>query len=234
MTLDRLLSRSGTMSRSQAVEALASGRITVDGRRIVDPGYWVEPARQVVRLDGRRIRAVAKVYWALYKPKGYLTSHGDNRGRPTVYDLLPPELKREGKWIFPVGRLDLDTSGLLLLTNDTVFAERITHPDTKVPKTYLVKINGLLSAEDLQRLRQGLDIGRNERTQAAEVGYLGDNGRFCRLEITLREGKNRQIRRMIEAVGFKVLKLVRTRIGNLTLDGLQPGKIRRIEPSEVV
>ncbi len=234
MTLDRVLSRSGVMSRSQAVEAINAGRITVDGRLIRDPACWITPSRQIVRLDGKRLRAAAKAYWVLYKPKGYITSHGDTRSRPTIYDLLPQELRREGKWLFPVGRLDLDTSGLLLLTNDAVFAERITHPATKVPKTYQVKISGLPAPADLERLRNGLDIGRGEQTAPAAVVYLGDNGRFCRLEITLREGKNRQVRRMVEAIGFKVLKLVRIRIGKLGLEGLQPGSLRRIQPGDVV
>lgn len=236
MTLDRLLSRSGAMSRRMAVDAIAAGRITVDGRQVRDPASWVEPSRQIVRLDGRRLQAAPRAYWALYKPRGYITSRGDARGRKTVYELLPGKMTggQEGKWLFPVGRLDMDTSGLLLLTNDTVFAERITHPETKVPKTYLVKINGLPTPDALARLREGLDIGRGEHTAPAEVSYLGDNGHFARLEFTLREGKNRQVRRMVEAIGFQVLKLVRIRIGKLTLAGLQPGEMRRIKPGDVI
>ncbi len=235
LTLDRLLSRSGLMSRAQAAEAIRAGRVSLQGRRISDPLTWVEAKDPSLRLDGRRLKNAPRQYWVMHKPKGVLTAHGDARGRKTVYDLIAQKLRlgQEGKWLFPVGRLDLDSSGLLLLTNDSIFAERITQPATKVPKTYLVKVNAIVDEAGLARLRQGLDIGRGERSGPAEINYIGDNGRFCRLEITLTEGKNRQVRRMLEALGHTVLKLVRTRIGKLELADLPPGEFRKIRPDQI-
>ncbi len=257
MTLDRLLSRYGVSSRSAASEMIRAGRVTVNGRVANDPLQWVEPATDTVRLDGKRLKKATALYYALHKPKGYITSHGDPQGRPTVYDLIAKALNKTGsaeprrratgreaneaadasaarKWLFPVGRLDQDTTGLLLLTNDSIFAERITNPLTKVPKTYLVKVNTLLQVEEMQRLRDGLDIGRGERTGPAQATWIRDNGRFCWIELRISEGKNRQVRRMIEALGHTVLKLTRTRIGKLSLGDLAPGELRPIQPSDVL
>lgn len=229
MTLDRVLSRLGLASRAAAAEMIEAGRVTVDGRIERNPLAWVEPARQTVRLDRRRLRAARKVYWAMNKPAGVITSHGDPRGRRTIYDLLPPG----ERWVFPVGRLDQDTTGLLLLTNDSIFAERITNPGSKLPKAYQVKLNALATPEAVAQLRGGLDIGRGERSQPAQVRPLRDNGRLSWLEVTIAEGKNRQVRRMMAAVGYRVLKLTRTRIGHLDLAGLAPGQIRPITPADV-
>ncbi len=223
------------MSRAQAAEAIRAGRVSLHGRRVTEPLTWVEAREPNLRLDGRRLKNAPRQYWAMHKPKGVLTAHGDSRGRATVYDLIARKLNlgQEGKWLFPVGRLDLDSSGLLLLTNDSIFAERITQPATKVPKTYLVKVNAIVDEAGLARLRQGVDLGRGERSGPAQIQYLGDNGRFCRLEITITEGKNRQVRRMLDALGHTVLKLVRTRIGKLELADLPPGEFRRIRPDQI-
>jgi pseudouridine synthase len=257
MTLDRVLSRFGVASRSNAAEMIRAGRVTVNGRRVTDPLVWIEPRIETVRVDGQRLRRAPSVYYAMHKPKGVITSRGDPQGRKTVYDVLEVTLgeKRQGKgdnrtgasagqcgavkgkpikWLFPVGRLDYDTSGLLLFTNDSVFAERITSPLTKVAKTYLVKVNAILNEDELARLRAGVDIGRGETSGPAKVSFLRDNGRFCWLEIEITEGKNRQLRRMIEALGYKVLKLVRTQIGKLILGDLPVGSIRAIKPSNVI
>jgi 23S rRNA pseudouridine2605 synthase len=237
LTLDRALSRFGIASRADAAVMIRSGRVTIDGRRVVEPLTWVEPAVQRIRLDGRRLQGARKVYYALHKPRGAITSHGDPRGRATIYDLPSvAALSRSGRqsdWLFPVGRLDQDTSGLLLLTNDSVFAERITNPATKVAKTYLVKINGMLPPQVLDRLRAGLDIGRGESSGPAKVTWLRDNGRFCWIELEITEGKNRQVRRMIQALGYEVLKLARIRIGRLQLAALAPGELRPIRPADV-
>lgn len=232
MTLDRLLSRYGVASRREAAALIAAGRVRVNGQVVRDPLRWIAPASANVTLDLERLKPARKLYFALSKPKGYLTSHGDPRGRKTVYGLLPPELQR--KWLFPVGRLDQDTSGLLLFTNDSIFAERITNPASKVAKAYLAKINGRISAEQLGRLRAGLEIGRGERSGPAKAEVVRDNGRFCWIELEIHEGKNRQVRRMFQALGYEVLKLTRTRIGKLELGGLAPGTLRPIRPSDVV
>lgn len=247
MTLDRALSRAGLASRTVAAQWIAAGRVQVDGRVAHDPQQWVAPERQRITLDGQPLQRPQPMYWALHKPVGYLTSHGDPRGRPTIYDLLGPQLempgqeKREGRpnrararpyqWYFSVGRLDQDTSGLLLITNDSVFAERVANPELKVAKTYHVRVEPPMNAATLARLGGGLDIGRDERAAPCPVRALKRSGW---VEIVLREGKNRQVRRMVEAVGHRVEELVRVRIGKLALGDLPPGKLRRIRPADVI
>jgi len=229
MTLDRVLSRFGLGSRTAARGAIRAGRIKVNGRVIRDPEAWVEPGRDAIHLDGQRLKPARKVYLLLYKPRGVITSHGDPQGRKTVYDLFG----QSGRWVFPVGRLDLDTSGLLLLTNDTGFADFITSPESGIPKTYLVKASGLLTDAAISQLNAGVQMKRGDRAQPERVRRLEDRGKYTRLEVTLTEGKNREVRRMLEAVGFKVLKLVRTHIGPLTLEGLEVGKWRELSSAEI-
>ena len=229
MTLDRVLSRMGLTSRTSAREAIVAGRLKVNGRVVRDPDIWVQPARDVVLLDGNRVKPAHKTYLLFYKPKGVITSHGDPGGRKTVYDYLDVSVH----WLAPVGRLDKDTSGLLLLTNDTNFADLITSPQSKIPKTYLVKTSGLLSDEVIAQLAGGIEMKRGDKAQPVSVRRTEDRGKYTWLEIVLTEGKNREVRRMIEAVGFKVLKLVRTRIGPLTLERLEVGKWRPLTPAEV-
>jgi pseudouridine synthase len=229
MTLDRVLSRFGIASRTAAREAIAAGRVKVNGKVVHDPDIWVEPGTDAVHLDGNRVRAARRIYLALYKPKGVITSHGDPDGRATVYDYLD----QTHKWVSPIGRLDKDTSGLLLLTNDTDFANRVTTPGSGVLKTYLVKLNGIVSDETLNSLAGGVEMKRGDHARPAGVRHIEDRGRYSRVEIVLDEGKNREVRRMMEAVGYKVLKLVRTRIGPVTLAGLAVGKWRELTPQEV-
>jgi pseudouridine synthase len=228
MTLDRVLSRFGLASRTVARDAILAGRVKVNGRVIRDPDKWTEPGSDVVHLDGERLKQVRKVYLLFYKPKGVITSHGDPDGRKTVYDCLGPKVP----WVAPVGRLDKDTSGLLLLTNDTDFANYVTSPDSQVQKTYLVKANMLVSDEVLARLAQGIELKRGDWASPQSVRRVEDRGKYSWLEIVLTEGKNREVRRLLEAVGLKVLKLVRTRIGPCTLEDLQVGHWRDLRPSE--
>src|SRR5213593_3767511 len=232
MTLDRVLSRLGWASRTAAREAIRAGRLKVNGRVVRDPESWVQPEHDVVQLDGQRLKPARKIYLLFYKPKGVITSRGDPSARKTVYDFLR-SLGEEGKWVFPVGRLDKDTSGLLLLTNDTEFADFITNPGSRVSKTYLVKASGLISDEGIEKLTAGVQMKRGDWATPQLVRRIEDRGKYTWLEVVLAEGKNREVRRMIEAVGFKVLKLVRTRIGPLTLDGLEVGKGRPLGPAEV-
>jgi len=227
-TLDRVLSKAGLGSRTDARKWIGSGRVKVNGKLIQTPDHWVDLERDSVTLDDRPIRASEKIYLLLYKPKGYITTYKDPAGRPTVYDLI----QGAGQWVVPVGRLDQDSSGLLLLTNDTRFAERVTNPDYKVPKTYLVKASTLLSDDQLDQLRQGIVLSDGP-TQPATVKRVRDSARSTFVEITIREGRNRQVRRMIEATGSKVLKLVRTGIGTLTIGDLPIGKYRELTPAEV-
>ena len=229
MTLDRVLSRFGLSSRSVACEAIRAGRVKVNGRVVRDPGHWTNPGSDAIHVDGKRLRQAHKVYLLFYKPKGVITSHGDAEGRKTVYDCLG----REVSWVSPVGRLDKDTSGLLLLTNDNDFADFVTSPASRVPKTYLVKANTLVSDEILARMSEGLELRRGDWARPQSVRRVEDRGKYTWLEIVLTEGKNREVRRLLEAVGLKVLKLVRTRIGPCTLEGLQTGKWRTLSRSEL-
>ena len=230
MTLDRLLSRYGAASRSVAREAIRSGRVSVNGRVERDPERWVRPSEDHVQLDGRRLRPERKVYLLFYKPKGVIVSHGDPSGRKTIYDYLG---KEAGRWVSPVGRLDKDTSGLILATNDTAFAHFVTSPESRVPKTYLVKVSGLMDDETIARLETGVQMKRGDQAQPLSVRRVEDRGKYSWLEVILTEGKNREVRRMVEAVGFKVLKLVRIGIGALTLAGLEVGRFRALAPEEI-
>jgi 23S rRNA pseudouridine2605 synthase len=229
MTLDRVLSRFGIGSRTTARAAIIAGRMTVNGRVVSDPDVWVSPARDQFRLDGERLKPARKRYLLFYKPKGVITSHGESDGRETIYNYLA----RDSTWVAPVGRLDKDTSGLLLLTSDTEFADFITSPKSQIPKTYLVKANALLSDQAIARLNAGVEMKRGDWAAPVSVRRREDRGKYTWLEVVLTEGRNREVRRMLEAVGFKVLKLVRTHIGPLTLAGLEVGKWRELTPVEI-
>ena len=227
-TLDRVLSRLGIGSRSDARSWIGAGRVTVNGKVVQSPDVWVDLQADRVALDGRPLVEQQKVYFLLYKPKGYITTYRDPEGRPTVYDLL----KDVSQWVAPVGRLDQDTSGLLLLTNDNDFADRITDPEHKVPKTYLVKTSSVLPEEALGRLRAGVELS-DGTTRPATVERLRDSASSTFLEITITEGRNRQVRRMIEAVGSRVRKLVRTAIGKVVIGDLPIGSYRELSPAEL-
>lgn len=229
MTLDRVLSRFGLASRTVARGWIAEGRIKVNGKVVRNPETWVRPGQDVVHLDGRKLKRARRVYLLFYKPKGVITSHGDPGARDTVYDYLD----EAAPWVAPVGRLDKDTSGLLLLTNDTEFANFVTAPSSGVTKTYLAKINGLVDDDTIAGLLNGIKMKRGDWARPLSVRRTEDRGKYSRLEIVLVEGKNREVRRMMEALGFTVLKLVRTAIGPLTLDGLQVGRYRALSDAEV-
>lgn len=202
----------------------------MNGKVERDPERWVDPACDRIEFDGKKIvpGAGERVHLLLYKPKGCLTTRTDPAGRKTVFDLLPGDLP----YLFPVGRLDLDTSGLLLMTNDSAFAEAVTNPEFKVPKTYLVKASRHLTDEELDALRGGvvLDDGPTRPARVERVREAGGRSVF---EITITEGRNRQVRRMVEAVGSKVLKLVRIAIGTVRIGDLPIGRWRRLTPDEV-
>lgn len=226
-TLERVLSKAGLGSRTDARKWIGAGRVRVNGKLIQTPDHWVDLERDRVTLDGKPVEAQERRYILLYKPKGYITSYGDPDGRATVYDLI----QDLGTWVVPVGRLDQDTSGLLLMTNDTQFAERIMNPEFKIPKTYLMKCSTLLGDDALDRLRTGVELSDGP-TRPAEVRRVRDSGKYTHLEITITEGRNRQVRRMIEAVDSKVLKLVRTAIGPIGIGPLEIGRYRDLTPAE--
>lgn len=227
-TLDRVISKAGLGSRREARSWIGSGRVAVNGKKIQTPDHWVDVAGDRVTLDGRPLGVARKVYLLLYKPKGYLTTYKDPEGRRTVYDLIPGI----DQFVSPVGRLDLDTSGLLIMTNDTDFGNRIMSPESKVAKTYLVKSSLLLSDEQLDRLRAGVEL-EDGPTRPAAVDRIRDSARYTFFEITITEGRNRQVRRMVETLGAKVLKLVRVSIGAIRIGDLEIGKHRELTPAEV-
>jgi 23S rRNA pseudouridine2605 synthase len=229
-TLDRVLSKAGIASRTTTREWIQQGRVKVNGRVIRNPDHWVESAKDVVHLDGLKVREEKKIYIALNKPTGVVTSFGDNRSRPTVYD----HLKDLDRWVFPVGRLDMDTSGLLILTNDTEFGEAMLNPEAKVPKTYYGKVAGMVSLDEYFELGFGLDIGRGERTAPAVVREVRSTDKYTWFELTITEGKNRQVRRMFEATGHAMLKLVRVRIGGLPLGDIPVGKFKILTRKEAL
>jgi len=227
-TLDRVISKMGLGSRTDAAAWIRANRVKVNGKVIQQPDFWVHPERDKVELDNRPLEKKKFRYLLLNKPSGYITTYKDPEGRPTVYDLLTGVTD----FLATVGRLDLDTSGLLILTNDTQFGERLTNPDYHVPKTYLVKAATLLTDEQLDRLRNGVTLDDGP-TRPAVVTRVRDAATKSFIEITLTEGRNRQVRRMLEAVDSFVLKLVRVRIGDLEIDGLVLGKWRNLTPAEV-
>ena len=227
-TLDRVLSKAGVGSRTEARAWIADGRVTVNGRVTRNPDQWIDMQRDRVRFDDRPLEAREHVYVLLYKPAGYLTTYRDPQGRPTVYDLV----RDVGTFVSPVGRLDLDTSGLLLMTNDNQFAERVTNPQSHVPKTYLVKASMVLTDDQLQQLRDGVELA-DGITRSAFVTRARDSAKYTHFEITLTEGRNRQVRRMVEALGATALKLVRVKIGSIGIGKLPIGTWRSLTPAEV-
>ena len=223
-----MISRAGLGSRAEARRWIAGGRIAVNGKKIQTPNHWVDVALDKVTLDGNPIDAPKKIYLLLYKPKGYLTTYKDPEGRKTVYDLIP-EVKT---FVSTVGRLDQDTSGLLILTNDTDFADYVTSPESKVPKTYLVKASTRLGDDQLDQLRRGVELDDGP-TRPAIVNRLRDSASSTFFEITITEGRNRQVRRMVEFLGAKVRKLVRTQIGPIAIGDLQIGTYRQLTEPEL-
>lgn len=227
-TLDRLLSRAGLCSRGEAVRWIAAGRVRVNGRVARTCELWVDPERDVVLLDGRPLASARPLYLVLHKPKGYLTSLGDPRARRTVYDLLADV----PAWVFPVGRLDRDTTGLLLFTNDTELGERVTNPRYGLEKRYRVTTKAHVGEDELAALRRGLVLDDGP-TRPARARLVGHRGPTSVVELTLEEGRNRQVRRMFLAVGRPVKELRRVGIGPLELGELESGKWRALTRAEL-
>jgi pseudouridine synthase len=227
-TLERVLSKAGIGSRGEARSWIHAGRVKVNGRVTRNPDQWIDLGRDRLRFDDAPLVARERIYLLLYKPVGYVTTYRDPEGRPTVYDLIADV----GTFLSPVGRLDLATSGLLLMTNDTRFAERVTNPKSHVPKTYLVKASTVLTDAHLQSLRDGLELSDGP-TRPATVTRVRDAATSTHFEITLTEGRNRQVRRMVEALGARVLELVRVKIGPIAIGSLAIGTWRRLTRVEI-
>lgn len=224
--LIRTLSKLGLCSRSQALVHVQAGRVTVNGKVVTDPGYSVR-AHDKILLNGEAARAQAKRYFLFYKPAGCVTTRNDEKGRKTIYDFLG----EIGSWVFPVGRLDQDSEGLLVLTNDTAYGNQLTDPAFEVPRTYEVWVNGMLTEEDQHRTARGLEIGQGERSQRTHLKIIRAELPVSHAEVTLTGGKNREVRRMFEALGKPVTRLLRTRFGPFALGKMEPGTWKEIYPS---
>lgn len=228
MRVNKFIASAGIASRRGADELIRNGQVRVNGRVLREPGYDVQKEDQVT-VKGERIRPDKKtVYYMLNKPTGVITSSLDERGRVTVLDLVQDEKHR----IFPVGRLDYNTSGLLFLTNDGDFAYHLTHPGNEVEKTYVVRIAGQIDKASIGKLRRGVDIG-GAVTAPAYVKVLHWTRHSTVIEVIIHEGRNREIRRMFEAVGKPVQELKRIAVGNIRLGRLQEGQYRKLNPGEV-
>jgi 23S rRNA pseudouridine2605 synthase len=229
--LQKILSAAGVASRRASEKLIAEGRVSVNGKVLREMGTRADPDEDDIRVDGRRIRPPQRRrYLLLNKPRGYVTTRSDPQGRPTVMDLLG----RFHDYIYPVGRLDYDSEGLLLLTNDGELAARLMHPRHEVEREYEVRVHGVPDAAAIERLAHGVIVDRRTTAPAA-VRRAGEAARANRttLAIVLHEGRSRQIRKMCEAVGHPVERLRRVRIGPITDPMLRPGELRELTPAEV-
>ena len=222
--IQKILSSAGVASRRRAEKLIVAGRVQVNGKP-ASLGDRAEPGVDLITVDGEPIAAQAKRYLALNKPAGYVTTVTDTHGRPTVVDLVKVRER-----VYPVGRLDLHTSGLLLLTSDGDFAERVTHPRYEIEKTYIVRIARPLGAAALRKLQSGIEL-EDGPLRPAKVSITSDDRRT--VEMTIHEGRNRIVRRALEAVGSRVVELRRTRIGPVDLGSLPSGKWRELTQAEI-
>lgn len=234
VSLARALSKLGVTSRSQACEWVETGRVSVNGRVVRDPDLRVDLDAVRLAVDGAPVAAGARVYLAFHKPKGVVTTRADEHGRRTVYDVLGgaaiPEI--EARWVAPVGRLDRESSGLLLLTNDTQWGAGISDPRSGVTKTYHVRVQPRMTPEHVARLAAPIPLAEDFNPPIAAT-VVRESPRGTWLEITLTEGKNREIRRMCVRLGYRVETLVRIRIGPVAFGELKPGEVRRLTAREV-
>jgi 23S rRNA pseudouridine2605 synthase len=227
VTIDRLLSKLGLASRSLAQEWIRAGRIAVNQRVVRAPGTWVSWPHDRVSLDDHPIQEAPKRFMLFHKPKGVVTTHDDEKGRKTIFDVLPPDCRT----LHAVGRLDQATSGLLLLTNDSDLSSFLTDPQQRVPRRYLVSVRGKVTEVTRAAALDGL-IDRGERLHCETVAIQKASGRESHLEVTLTEGKNREIRRLFKALGHEVSRLRRIQYGPFLLGDLSPGSCRELPIAE--
>ena len=229
--LQKYIAMSGVASRRAAEELIAAGRVMVNNQKITELGTKVEIGADIVMVDKKVINPEKKQYYImLNKPVGYVSTVSDQFDRPTVLDLIGEEIKSR---IFPVGRLDYDTSGLLLLTNDGDFTYKVTHPKFNMNKTYIATIKGGITPKGLAQLRSGVVIDDGFKTSPAEVEMLSCEKGYTVIQITIHEGKNRQVRKMFEAVGCNLTELERIKIGNVELGNLPLGRWRYLTSHEI-
>ncbi|MFP4353592.1 MAG: pseudouridine synthase [Phycisphaerae bacterium] len=231
--IQKVLSAAGVASRRAVEEMIVQGRVQVNGQVVTELPIFVDPEADEIKVDGRRIRAGRaikrpKAYIALHKPRGVVCTQSDPDNRTRAVDLIPDI----GRRVYCVGRLDKDSTGLIILTNDGKLTQHLTHPSHEVEKTYVVEVQGKLDAEEMDKLKEGVYLD-GSKTLGAYIKVLRSNPERSVLEIRLREGRNREIRRMLARVGHKVKKLKRKAIGPITIRGLKPGSSRPLSPKEV-
>ena len=227
MRLNKFLAACGVASRRECDELIKQGRVKVNGA-VASLGMEADEGDEVT-VDGNKVVLKKNEYYILNKPKGYLSTVSDDKGRRTVLDLLPSNVGR----IYPVGRLDYDSEGLLILTTDGELAQRLTHPSNEVPKTYLVKIEGTATEATLNPIRSGVEIEGGYVTKKCKAHIVETNKQYTKIHMTITEGKNREIRKMFAAIGREVTLLKRIKVGELTLRGLNRGAYRKLTKQEV-
>ena len=229
--LNKFIASSGICSRRKADEYIEQGKVTVNGKVVTELGFQIG-SKDKVFLENKLVKPLKNEYYRFYKPAGYITTCEDEKGRKTIYDIIPPELKK----LKPVGRLDKDSTGLIVMTNDGELINEMTHPSIKVPKTYIVTINGKLTPEDGEKMYNGLEIETDtgeKKTAYAEVLPIELGNKSSILQVVLYQGINRQIRKMFAVLGFEVVSLKRIQHGTITLDGLKKGQIKPMKPKHV-
>ena len=229
MRINKYIASSGVTSRRNADKLVTEGRVKVNGKTVTELGFDVNENNDTVSVDGKKIALINKyTYIMMYKPKGCVCSANDECGRKTVFDYVDID-----KRLFTVGRLDYDSEGLILLTNDGALAQYITHPGNEIPKSYLVKVEGDIPEADLARLRKGVKLDDGSLTARAKVRLKEITGNVYSYDVTIFEGKNREIRRMFEAIGKEVIFLKRVAVGDLRLGGLSRGTYRYLTDKEI-
>jgi 23S rRNA pseudouridine2605 synthase len=229
MRLQRFLAQAGVASRRHAEELITKGRVRVNGRVITELGTKVDPGRDKVLVDGKRVQSEDLSYLLMFKPRGVMTTLEDPEGRPTVKELLP---RNQTERVFPVGRLDYATEGVLLFTNDGDLMQGLLHPSRHVAKIYHAKLRGKVPVEQIEKLRRGVLI-KSGRTKPAEAFILGETESNTWVELRLTEGRTHQVRDMGDAIGHPVVKLTRVSFAGLTVEGMRPGETRPLTTAEV-
>ena len=230
--LQKVMASCGIASRRKCEEIITQGRVYINGTKVTELGTKVSK-KDVIVVDGKELARESLVYYVLYKPTGYLTAVTDNLGRRTVMDLIAPELKKQYR-IFPIGRLDYDTSGVLLLTNDGDISYRLTRSAKEIEKSYQVRVDGIIDQTAVNKLMRGIEIDSVMTKRASvEIVSFDRKNKSSLIILTITEGRNRQVRKMCESIGFPVKKLKRVSFGGITLDGLSVGEYRPLKPHEI-
>ena len=226
--LQKVIAESGYTSRRKAEELIVKGKVKVNGKVVTELGTKVSD-KDEIEIDNKILVKETKEYYLINKPRGVITSTDDDKNRKVVTELIPTDAR-----IYPVGRLDYDTTGVLLLTNDGEFANIMMHPKSNIDKVYLAKLDGIITGEHINKLKDGIELDHVKVIPSrVKLRKVNDETNTCIVEITIHEGKNHQVKRMFEAVGFHVEKLKRTRMGTFTVEGLKSGEYRKLTPKEV-